>query len=182
MPSSRSRQSATRVTTITQSVTYSTPGSRTLPFHSKPSCNRKNSLKAGSSGNWPSFFGVLSSCSPRLIADAFRRCPGADCFALPLERHICASMPSICRSPFRIFCVSLDAILSNARDSSASISNVAALRVSQCGSDRVASDCRLYGGYQLRWRQAVLEQCRRRQGETEVYAAKSCGLRREDVF
>lgn len=39
----------------------------------------------------------------------------------PLDRQIWASMPSIWRSPFRIFCVSLDAMLSKARESSASI-------------------------------------------------------------
>jgi hypothetical protein len=122
MPSNRSRQSATRVATVVWLAMKRNATVRVSPFHSKPSCNRKNSLKAGSSDNWLSFFGVDSCCSPMLIDEAFLRWPGVEGFDLPLERHIWASMPSIWRSPFRIFCVSLDAMLSNASESSASIS------------------------------------------------------------
>lgn len=139
MPSKRSRQSATRVATVERVSFYHTGflSLVNLPFHSKPSCKRKNSLNAGSSGSCPSFFGVDCCCSPRLIADAFRRCPGVDCLDLLLERHICASMPSICRSPFRIFCVSLDAMLSKARESKASIASTSLLSP-QCNS---CSEC-----------------------------------------
>jgi hypothetical protein len=132
MPSNRSRQSATRVATEPLVSNSSSNGScASLPFHSKPSCNRKNSMNAGSSDNCPSFFGVDSCCSPKLIAEAFRRWPGVEAFDLEPERHICASMPSICRKPFRIFCVSLDAILSKARDKRASIVNVVVDRLQQ---------------------------------------------------
>jgi hypothetical protein len=61
------------------------------------------------------------------MADAFRRCEGVDGFDFPLERHICASMPSIWRNPLRIFCVSFDAMLSKASESSASISSPAGM-------------------------------------------------------
>jgi hypothetical protein len=49
-----------------------------------------------------------------------------------LDRHICASMPSIWRSPLRILSVSFDAMLSKARESSASILSPTAMEIHYC--------------------------------------------------
>ena len=88
-----------------------------LPFHWKPSCNRKNSLNAGSSFSSRNLLGDVCCLSDS--ADDFLLC-GDPGFAF--ERHICARSPSICRSPFRILLLSRDDMLSNESDRSDSIS------------------------------------------------------------
>jgi hypothetical protein len=83
-----------------------------LPFHSNPSCNLKNSQKAGSCLNSASFLDVGGL---RISMTLARRStpPG-------MERHICANRPSIWRRPLRILPASLDDMFekeSESRDS-----------------------------------------------------------------
>lgn len=134
MPSNRSRQSATRVVTSTMlGVSTAKYQRRCLPFHSNPSCKRKNSWKAGSADSSPNFFGV-SCCSLKLTADWLRRWPGVAGFDLLPPRQICISMPSIWRRPLRILSVSFDAMLSKDKESSVSILK-GAIALSQSGSE-----------------------------------------------
>lgn len=65
---------------------------RAEPFHLNPSCNRKNSLKAAS---FLKSRNCLHSLRDRFCGDN-----------LALLRQICASKPSICRSPLRILVLS----------------------------------------------------------------------------
>jgi hypothetical protein len=88
------------------------------------------------------------------MADAFRRWPGVEGFDLLLDRHICANMPSICRSPLRIFCVSFDAMLSKARERSASILGICSddyRRIVVVAPVTVAIICCDYGWMPLRF-------------------------------
>lgn len=87
-----------------------------LPLHLKPSCNRKNSLNAGSSFNSLSFLGEPCCLSDNAIDFLLF----GDC-DLGLERHIWASSPSICRSPLRILALSREEMLSKETDSRDSI-------------------------------------------------------------
>jgi hypothetical protein len=100
MPNSRSRQLTSLEATL----------------YSNPSCNLKNSRNAGSSGSSPRVLGddVLNSGE----IDA-RRFDGDEC--ADVERQICASSPSICRRPFRIFRPSLEEMLSKERDNNVSM-------------------------------------------------------------
>lgn len=88
-----------------------------IPFHSKLSCNRQNSRKAGSSTKVASFLsgdagcdvGVALEC--RLLGDS----------ALFLGRQICASKPSIWRRPLRMRVGEEEVMLSNDRESKVSM-------------------------------------------------------------
>lgn len=89
---------------------------RSATFHSNPSCNLKNSLKAGSwqsssstfrgGGSFPGSM-TLRRLSPGELGEE--------------DRHIWARRPSTWRSPFRILSGSYEERLSNARESSASM-------------------------------------------------------------
>ena len=142
IPRRRSRQDTRRVATNSRDVSLIRLGLlvvELLPFHSKPSCNLKNSLNAGSSDSVLSFFGDVAACGwLSVMADALRLCDAADDFKLEFERHICASSPSICRSPFRVFVLSLEEMLSNARERRASILRVSRQSLRRgCGSNYV---------------------------------------------
>ena len=87
------------------------------PFHSKFSCNLKNSLNAGSSATWCRLFGAVASLC-NCIADGLLFCGDReDGFG----RQICANRPSIWRMPLRILRLSLEEMLSKANDRSASM-------------------------------------------------------------
>lgn len=91
-----------------------------VPLYSKESCNLKNSLKAGSDGRSCSVLGVVTVSFGDGTTEARRLCPGEVFW----ERHICARRPSIWRRPLRSFELSLEEILSKARESRVSISTV----------------------------------------------------------
>lgn len=76
-----------------------------LPLHLKPSCSRKNSLKAASSLN-----------TPRPLASAMPSPPFLGERAGALDRQICANRPSICRKPLRILVASTEEMLSKASE------------------------------------------------------------------
>lgn len=85
------------------------------PFHWKPSCNRKNSRKAGSCLSSPSCLVLPCCCCCSFLssnAEDFLLCGERE---PARERHICASNPSICRKPFRILELSREEMLSNER-------------------------------------------------------------------
>ena len=86
-----------------------------IPFHSNPSCNRKNSLKARS---WRSVVSILpSGCAAGDDEDEVLRLLGDEDVEEDVDdddafrdevRQICASRLSICRRPLRIFVASFE--------------------------------------------------------------------------
>lgn len=120
MPIRHSSVEMSRDATVVQ---ISGPSSRlytyhNIPFHWNPSCSRKNSLNAGSCFKSLKPLAFPCCCCLSSNAELFLLC---GLLELALERHICASRPSICLRPFRILTLSLEEMLSKESESSDSI-------------------------------------------------------------